>query len=396
MQLEILQAEFTLIGCPMIYEANATQRIGVARSGSLGSHGPCFMSGAQQVVSNSSCFQGHGLLDSSVTPSVEPTVNNLLFGECPSSMPAQGTVDAMMQQLSLNDYQNQRFVVTATGDAFGSSGNTYGNPVAHSNLHSTPMHVDRSHMARNESLCITPISALNPYQARWKIKAMVTAKADLKHFTSAKGPEKVFSFDLLYAQGGEVRAICFNLQADQYFDLIEVDKVYLISKGSLKPAQKKFNPLKNDYEIVVDHRTSIEICCGDESSFPRQHYNFRQIREIENMDIGAFVDLVGIITSVSPSTITMRKDGTEAKKSTLQLKDMSGRSVEIIFWGKFCDAEGQQLQLLCDSGSNPILALKGVRISDFNGRSVVTVSSTQLKINPDVPMAERLKQWYMS
>lgn len=92
----------------------------------------------------------------------------------------------------------------------------------------------------------------------------------------------------------------------------------------------------------------------------------------------------------------MRKDGTEAKKRTLQLKDMSGRSVEIIFWGKFCDAEGQQLQLLCVSGSNPILALKGVRISDFNGRSVVTVSSTQLKINPDVPMAERLKQWYMS
>ncbi|RLN30360.1 replication protein A 70 kDa DNA-binding subunit C-like [Panicum miliaceum] len=302
-----------------------------------------------------------------------------------------------MQQLSLDDYQNQRFVVTATGDAFGSSGNTYGNPVAHSNLHSTPMHVDRSHMARKESpLCITPISTLNPYQTRWKIKAMVTAKADLKHFTSAKGPEKVFPFDLLDAQGGEVRAYCFNVQADQYFDLIEVDKVYLISKGSLKPAQKTFNPLKNDYDIVVDHRTSIEICCGDESSFPMQHYNFRQIREIENMDIVAFVDLVGIITSVGPSTIMMRKDGTEAKKRTLQLKDMSGRSVEIIFWGKFCDAEGKQLQLLSDSGSNPILALKGGRISDFSGRSVVTISSTQLKVNPDMPVAERLKQWYLA
>ena len=111
-QLEILQAEFTPLGCPMIYEANATQHIGVACSGGLGSHGPCFTPGAQQIVSNSSCFQGHGLLDSSVTPSVEPAVNNLPFGECPSSMPAQGTVDAKMQQLSLNDYQNQRFMVT--------------------------------------------------------------------------------------------------------------------------------------------------------------------------------------------------------------------------------------------------------------------------------------------
>jgi len=251
-------------------------------------------------------------------------------------------------------------------------------------------------MARNETLLrITPINALNPYQTRWKIKARVTAKTDLKHFASARGPEKVFSFDLLDAQGGEVRAICFNLQADQYFELIEVGKVYLISKGLSKPAQK-FNPLNTDYEILVVHRTSIEIYCGDESSFSMQHYNFRQIREIENMEIGDFVDLVGIVTSVGPSIIMKRKDGTEAKKRTLQLKDMSGRSVQIIFWGKFVDAEGKQLQLLSDSVSNPILALKGGRISDFSGRSVVTISSTQLKVNPDVPVAERLKQWYMA
>ncbi|OEL18502.1 Replication protein A 70 kDa DNA-binding subunit C [Dichanthelium oligosanthes] len=397
-QLEILPPEFALmIGSTTIYEANATQHIGVPCSGGLGSHEPCFMRVAQEAVSNSSCFPVHDLLDSSITPNAEPAVHNLLFGERLGSMPAQSTVDAKMQQLSLNDHQNQRFMVTATGDAFVPSGNTYGNPMPPSDWHSTPMHMDRSHIAKNESpLCITPINELSPYQTRWKIKGRVTAKTDLKHFTSAKGPEKVFSFDLLDAQGGEVRAICFSLQADQYFDLIEVDKVYLISKGSLKPAQKKFNPLNNDYEILVNHTTSIEINCGDESSFPRQQYNFRQIRDIENMEIGAFVDLVGIVTSVGPSTIMMRKDGTEAKKRSLQLKDMSGRSVEIIFWGKFCDAEGQQLQSLSDSGSNPILFLKGGRISDFSGRSVVTISSTQLKVNPDVQVAERLKQWYMA
>uniref|UniRef100_K3ZFL1 Replication protein A subunit n=1 Tax=Setaria italica TaxID=4555 RepID=K3ZFL1_SETIT len=168
--------------------------------------------------------------------------------------------------------------------------------------------------------------------------------------------------------------------AEQYFDLIEVDKVYLISEGSLKPAQKKFNPLNNDNEIFVDHRTSIEICSI----------------ELENMGSGAIVDLVGIVMTVEPSAKIMRMDDTETQKRTLQLKDMSGRSVEIIFWGKFCDAEGQQLQLLCDLGSNPILALKGGRISDFSGKSVVTISTTQLKVNPDMPMAEMLKQWYMA
>jgi replication factor A1 len=153
-----------------------------------------------------------------------------------------------------------------------------------------------------------------------------------------------------------------------------------------------FNSLNHEYEITLDHKTSIEVCVDDYSNIPRQQYNFRQISEIENIEVGAIVDLVGIVTSVGPSAIVMRKDGTQAQKRTLQLKDLSVRSMEIILWGKFCDAEGHQLQLLFDSGSNPILSLKGGCVSDFSGRSVVTISSTQLKVNPDFPVA--LKQWY--
>jgi replication factor A1 len=154
--------------------------------------------------------------------------------------------------------------------------------------------------AENEPpLCITPVSALNPYQTRWKIKARVPAKTDLRRYNSPRGPGNVFSFDLLDGQGGEIRATCFNVQADQFFDLIEVDKVYLISKGSLKPAPalKKFNSLNHEYEITLDHKTSIEVCVDDDSNIPRQQ-NFRPISEIENIEVGAIVDLVGIVTQL--------------------------------------------------------------------------------------------------
>jgi replication factor A1 len=230
----------------------------------------------------------------------------------------------------------------------------------------------------------------------WTIKARVTAKTDLRHYNNKNGAGKVFSFDLLDGQGGEIRATCFNAQADQFFDLIEVDKVYLISKGSVKPVPKMFNSLNHEYEITLDHKTSIEVCVDDDSNIPRQQYNFRQISEIENIEAGAIVDLIGIVTSVGPSAIVMRKDGTQTQKRTLQLKDMSVRIIETILWGKFCDAEGHQLQLLCDSGSNPILSIKGGRVSDLSGRSVVTISSTQLKVNPDFAVAQRLKQWHIT
>jgi len=257
-----------------------------------------------------------------------------------------------------------------------------------------PGHMNRGPVTKNEATRAIPVAQLNPYQERWTIKARVTSKTDLKHFKNDKGPGKVFSFHLLDAQGGEIRATCFNVQADQFFDLIEVDKVYLISRGSLKPAQKKFNPLNHEYEITVDFRTSIEVFPNDDSSIPRQQYNFHQISEIENIEVSSIVDLVGIVTSVCPSATITRKDGSEAQKRTLQLKDMSGRSVEVTLWGKFCDAEGQKLQSLCDSGLNPVLALKSVRVTEFNGRSVSTISSTQLKIDPDFPEADKLQHWY--
>ncbi|KAF8725645.1 hypothetical protein HU200_020187 [Digitaria exilis] len=298
-QLEILHAEFALIGNPTIYEDNATRHFGVSCSGGLGSNEPCFMPGAQQVASESKCLPSHGLLYSSSTKSVEPAVSSLPFSECLSSMSARSTVDAKMQQLSLSDHKNERFAVNATGYAFVPSGNTSGNPILPSNLHSTPMYMDRFHIARNESpLRITPINALSPYQARRKIKARVTAKTDLRHFTNPKGPGKVFSFDLLDAEDGEVHATCFNLQAEQYFDLIEVDKVYLISDGSLKPAQKKFNPLNNEYEIFVHHKTSIEICSSDDGSIPKLQYDFQQISDLDNMESGSTVDLIGIVVSM--------------------------------------------------------------------------------------------------
>jgi replication factor A1 len=63
-------------------------------------------------------------------------------------------------------------------------------------------------------------------------------------------------------------------------------------------------------------------------------------------------------------------------------------------WGNFCHKEGQQIQDLCDSGQNPVLAVKAGKVSDFSGKSVGTISSTQLLIDPDIPAAHQLRDWF--
>lgn len=48
------------------------------------------------------------------------------------------------------------------------------------------------------------------------------------------------------------------------------------------------------------------------------------------------------------------------------------------------------------AGEHPVVAVKSVRVGDFGGRSLSTVSSTMIEINPDVQEAGRLRTWYDS
>ncbi|XP_031483992.1 replication protein A 70 kDa DNA-binding subunit A-like [Nymphaea colorata] len=273
--------------------------------------------------------------------------------------------------------------------------NMHGRATPQSIYQPTPSYVNRGPIAKNEAPArIIPIAALNPYQGRWTIKARVTSKSELRRYNNPRGEGKVFSFDLLDSDGGEIRVTCFNLVADQFYDRINVGNVYLISKGSLKPAQKNFNHLNNEWEILLESTSTIEPCLEEDSSIPRQQFNFRPISEIESMENNSMVDIIGVVVSVHPSSTIMRKNGTETQKRTLQLKDMSGRSVELTIWGNFCNVEGQRLQEMCDSGMRPVLAVKAGRVSDFSGKSVGTISTSQLFIDPEFPEAQRLREWF--
>ncbi|KAE9467457.1 hypothetical protein C3L33_00641, partial [Rhododendron williamsianum] len=198
-----------------------------------------------------------------------------------------------------------------------------------------PMYSNRGPVVKNEAAPrIIPIAALNPYQGRWTIKARVTVKGELRHYNNARGDGKVFSFDLLDSDGGEIRVTCFNAVADQFYDQIEVGKVYLVSKGSLRPAQKAYNHLRNDHEIMLESTSIVQPCHEDDTSIPQQQFHFRPIMEIESMENNSIVDLIGMVSYITG------------------------------------------------------------RVNDFNGKAVGTISTSQLIIEPDFPEAHRLREWF--
>ena len=73
---------------------------------------------------------------------------------------------------------------------------------------------------------------------------------------------------------------------------------------------------------------------------------------------------------------------------------MSGYSIDITLWGDHCQIEGAQFANLCGLPTSPVVAFKGGRVTDFNGKTVGTISNTTVFINPAIEQTSILQNWF--
>ena len=73
---------------------------------------------------------------------------------------------------------------------------------------------------------------------------------------------------------------------------------------------------------------------------------------------------------------------------------MSGNSIDITLWGDHCQIEGAKLASLCGLPTPPSVAIKGGRVTEFNGKTVGTTSNTTVFINPDIEQTSILQNWF--
>ncbi|KAI1380883.1 replication factor-a protein [Hypoxylon crocopeplum] len=240
----------------------------------------------------------------------------------------------------------------------------------------------------NGNNVIYPIEALSPYAHKWTIKARVTQKSDIKTWHKASGEGKLFSVNLL-DESGEIRATGFNEQCDQYYDLLQEGQVYYISNPCrVSLAKKQFTNLPNDYELTFERDTVIEKA-EDQSSVPQVRFNFVNIQELQTVEKDATVDVVGVLKEVGEvSQITSKNTGKFFDKRELTLVDDSQFSVRLTIWGKTATSFSAQPE--------SIVAFRGVKVSDFGGRSLSLLNSGTMSVDPDIEEAHRLKGWYDS
>ncbi|GAB6028702.1 Replication protein A 70 kDa DNA-binding subunit [Chamberlinius hualienensis] len=235
---------------------------------------------------------------------------------------------------------------------------------------------------------VQPIMCVTPYQNRWTIKARVSSKSNVRTFTNSRGEGKLFSVDLI-DDSGELRATAFGEQCDKYFNNFEVNKVYYISNGNLKPANKAFNKTNNDYEMSFNKETIVEPCFDDVAEVPMINFAFKSIKDLSTLAPNSFVDVIGICKQASDIQIVVaRTTNRELKKRNLSLVDSSNSEISVTVW----DKEAEEF----DGSSNPVVAIKGAKISDFGGCSLTITHGSTMLIDPDIPECRRLKSWFQS
>ncbi|XP_064612626.1 replication protein A 70 kDa DNA-binding subunit-like [Liolophura sinensis] len=232
---------------------------------------------------------------------------------------------------------------------------------------------------------IHSIISLTPYQNRWRIRARVTNKSSIRTWSNSRGEGKLFSVNLL-DESGEIRATGFNDAVDKFYDFLEVNKVYYISKGTLKTANKQYTSINNDYEMTFNSDTMIELC--DESvDLPTMTFDFVEINKLDSHQPGALIDVIGVVRSAGDvGTVVGRQSNREISKRELQLVDQSGMGVNLTLWGN--EAESFEMK------GSQVMAVKGCRLSDYGGRSLSCLASSQMIVNPDIREAQMLRGWY--
>ena len=152
-------------------------------------------------------------------------------------------------------------------------------------------------------------------------------------------------------------------------------------------ANQKYTSIKNDYSIVFDKNSTIELAT-DDASIMAQGFCFITIDEVNQLEQMRTIDAIGLITQVGQLTqINIKQTGTVKDRRNVVIADESGLCITVSLWGQNARmdkyTEGQ------------VMSIRGARVSDYNGKSLNSGDEhSQMFIDIDHKRRIELKKWW--
>ena len=93
----------------------------------------------------------------------------------------------------------------------------------------------------------------------------------------------LLNIELIDNFGKQIQATFFNDQAEHYDKFLEENKVYTFANGKVTIANQKFTSIKNEFSIVFDKNSQIELV-SDDLKIQSHGFSFINITEILELD----------------------------------------------------------------------------------------------------------------
>ncbi|CAI2384252.1 unnamed protein product [Moneuplotes crassus] len=234
--------------------------------------------------------------------------------------------------------------------------------------------------------CYTPIKVLNTYTHDWKIKVRVIKK-NKRSWTNMKGSGVVMTLDLIDSASSQIQASFFNDAVLKFDNVIQENCVYTMTNGTVRPANKRFTSIDNNFCINFEIHGKIEKV-EDEGVIADQAFDFKTAKQIADMEDIKTIDFIGVVHHVTPIVTINTKNGERKEKRTISMADDSGMSINLSIWGD------QTTMIDFEQNPHPVIAIKGVKISLYGGKSLNLIRESTVSIDPQIKETERLKEWY--
>ncbi|KAG1132066.1 hypothetical protein G6F42_002685 [Rhizopus arrhizus] len=221
-------------------------------------------------------------------------------------------------------------------------------------------------------------------------KWMLIQKVDFLYTDVQEKVGKPISIELSSAStmitNGEIKATAFNGQVNRFYHLLEEGKVYYVSQAKVIIAKKQFSNLNNEYELTLNADTQIQAYDVD-SAIPQTNFSFVKIIDLEKTEKDETVDVIGVVIKDYGINETVAKTtGRPINKRSLLIVDDTEHPIQLTVWGSVAEE--------FDSNNTPIIACKGLRVNEYNGRSLSLPTFGTLTKNPSIPEAHHLYQWF--
>jgi replication factor A1 len=240
--------------------------------------------------------------------------------------------------------------------------------------------------ARSSAESFISIAALTPYICSWTIQAKVVHKTQMTHWSKPQSEGNLFSVTLKDKSGTEIRGTFFKADADKFYPILELDKVYTITGGRVKNENRRFSTVQNDYEITFGSDTRFDEVADDGLIGGRAYKFAESLRDVQGLKEQTIVDVVAVIKEIEEAVDVTTKKGASHRRR-LFLCDSSNVQMELTLWDKDAlnfpsDAVGRVVQI------------KDARVSEFNGKQLGTTNGTMIDIRATEPKARELERWW--